>query len=170
MAQMGVESLKHNLSNPARVYLWDVIIPNPLGDGDTDTLMLRAQTASIPGRSFGEILVPYKQSAGTKYPGKLTYDHTWDITFIEGEDKKMFDAFYSWVQKIVHDFDNVGDGDTEIKTDMYLQLLTTKQQPFQKIKLVGCYPQAIGNVDLAYDAENPVRYTVTFSYDRWEEA
>lgn len=167
MAFMGVETLKNNLSNPARTYLWEVMIPNPIGTGDTDTLLIRAQSASIPGRSFGEILVPYKQSGGIKYPGKLTYDHTWEVSFIEGEDKKIFDAINSWNQQIIHDFDNIGE---DQRTDIYLTLLTTKGTTFQKVKLIGCYPQAVGNVDMDYDAENPVRYTVTFSYDRWEEA
>lgn len=168
MPDMGVDILKNNLTNPARTYLWEVIIPNPIGGGDSNTLLVRCQSSNIPGRSFGEILVPYKQTGGVKFPGKLTYDHTWDCVFIEGEDKKIFDAIYGWNQKVVNDYDGVGEGDDAIKSDIVLTLITTKGQTFQKIKLVGCYPQAVGPVALAYDGTDPVRYTVTFSFDRWE--
>lgn len=168
MPQMGLDSLKANLSNPARVYLWDVIIPSPIGDGDTDTLMLRCQSTNIPGRSVGTIAVPYKQSAGIQFPGKLAYSHTWECVFIEGEDKKIHDAIYSWMQRIVHDRDNVSDGDIAIKSDIWLSLITTKGEEYMKIKLIGCYPEAVGDVAVAYDTDERINYTVTFRYDRWE--
>lgn len=167
MTQMGVTNLKSNLTNPARVYLWEVLIPNPIGGGDYETLMLRAQSTSQPERSVGAINIPFKQSAGIVYPGKLTYPHTWDVTFVEGEDRAIFDAFYAWAQKIVHDKDNVSSG--EIKTNLYLNLVDTKGDINKRIKLVGCYPQAIGAVTLDYGAEGQVALPVTFAYDSWEE-
>ena len=169
MANMSIDNLKNNLSNPARTYLWDVIIPRIVGEGDSDVLMLRCQSANIPGRSVGEILVPYKQSAGVKYPGKLTYPHTWDCTFIEGEDKKIFDAIYSWEQQIINDVTNVGIGDILIKSDIYLKMLSTKGENYMNIRLIGCYPQDVGDIAVSYDDEASVMYPVTWSYDRWEE-
>ena len=170
MPEMGIDTLKSNLTNPARVYLWEIVIPTAIGGGDLTALTTRCQSTSIPGRSVGEILVPYKQTGGIKFPGKLTYPHTWETTFIESEDKKIFDAIYAWNQEVIHDYDGIGAGDTAIKQDLYLTLLTTKGEIYLGIKLVGCYPQEVGNVDLNYDAEDPVRFTVTWSYDRWEES
>ena len=103
MALMGQDSLKANLTNPARSYLWDVLVPVPVGDGDSTTYQVRAQSTQIPGRKNESIAIPYKQTAGVVVAGKLSYDHTWTCEFIEGEDKKVFDAVYSWQQKIVHD-------------------------------------------------------------------
>jgi len=167
MAQMSVNNLKSNLSNPARTYLWDIIVPNMVGGGEGETIMLRAQSTAIPGRSFAQIPIPYKQSAGLMFHGKLAYSHTWDCTFVEGEDRKVFDSFYAWLQNIVHDVDNVGIGDTSIKQDIILQLLTTAGAEWMKIKLVGCFPSAIANVDMSYDNEAVVKYSVTWSYDSW---
>lgn len=169
MGNMGADSLKQNLSNPARTYLWEVMFSNPIGGGDRDVLMLRCQTANIPGRSVGEILVPFKQSAGIKFPGKLTVSHTWACTFIEGTDKKVFDALYAWDQAVIHDKLNIGGPDTAIKSDIYLRLLDTKGSVCLKIKLVGCYPQARDDVPVAYEDEDTIKYPVTFSYDYWEE-
>jgi len=166
-SKMSVNNLKANLTNPARTYLWDVVIANPIGGGDTETLMLRAQSTSIPGRSQGQIAVPYKQSAGIEFPGKLAYDHTWDVTFVEGEDRKIFDSIYAWLQNVVHDVDNVGLGDPGVKSDILLQLITTKGEEWMRIKLIGCYPLRVGSVDMSYNNESIVNFSVTWSFDSW---
>ena len=169
MVEMSVDSLKANLTNPARAYLWEVIIPTIPAGGDADSIMLRAQSATKPGKSVGAIHVPFKQSGGLQFHGKLTYTHTWECTFIEGEDKKIFTAINGWLQKIVHDYNNVGDGDLAIKSDIYLNLLTTAGEVYQSIKLIGCFPQEVGEVPLSYDEEATIMYPVTFAYDRWED-
>jgi len=169
MAYMSVDSLKANLTNPARTYLWEIIIPALPAGGSTEDILTRCQSTAIPGRSVGTIAIPFKQSAGLIFHGKLTYDHTWECTFVEGEDKKIHDAIYAWNQYIIDDVTNVGMGDTEIKTDIYLTLLTTKAETYRKIRLVGCFPSAVAAVDMSYDDENIVRYTVTFSFDKWED-
>ena len=164
---LSVNNLKANLTNPQRTYMWNVLIPYAVGGGDSDTLTLRAQSAEIPGRSVGQIPVPYKQSGGLRFHGKLTYSHTWDVTFVEGEDRRVFDTLYAWKQNIVHDIANVGAGDIAIKADIILQLITTKGEESMRIKLVGAFPMAVGDVALSYETEAIVNYTVTWSYDSW---
>ncbi len=168
MPEMGVNTLKNNLTNPARSYLWDIVIPSPIGGGDGTTLQVRAQSTSIPGRSFGTINVPYKQSGGVVFAGKLTYSHSWECTFVEGEDGAVHSAIYNWKQSIVHDYNNVGLGDDAIKQDIYLNLLGTDGSITRNIKLIGCFPSAVADVAVDYAADEIVRYPVTFAYDHWE--
>jgi len=170
MAEMSIDSLKGNLSNPARDYLWDVLIPVPIGDGETSTYQIRAQSSSIPGRSNDAIAIPYKQTAGIMVAGKLVYPHTWTCTFVEGEDKKVFDAIHSWQQDIVNDAFGVGVGDSLYKTDVYITLLTTAGETFMKIKMKGAWIQNVGDVALAYSSNETIKYSVTFEYDSWEDA
>jgi len=168
MGTMGVDVLRDSIV-PQRDYLWDMLVPAPPGGGESDVLNVRCQSSSLPGRSVGSIHIPYKQSAGIKVPGKLTYSHTWDCVFVEGEDKKVFEAIYAWLQAVIDDYDGVGDGDNEIKADVYLTLQATKGSITRKIKLVGCYPESLADVGVDYASEGTVRYSVTFSYDRWED-
>ena len=73
MSSMGVDVLTSNLTNPQRLYMWEVLIPNVVGGaGNPSVLQARAQSTSLPGSSVGEILIPYKKTSGVKYPGKLT--------------------------------------------------------------------------------------------------
>lgn len=170
MSYMGQDNLKTNLSNLQRIYNWDLIIPAPIGGGSSDVLLLRAQSSTIPGRSVGAIQIPYKQGAAIQFPGKLTYSHEWTCTFVEGEDRKVHDAIYAWAQAVVNDASGIGNGDTAIKTDAYLVLLDTKDSTTSKIKLIGCFVSNIADVSLDYGTEDGVKYSVTFRYDRWEDA
>lgn len=166
MAKMSQDSFVNNLSNPARVYLWEVFIPGP-PTGDTETYLLRAQSASRPERSFGLITIPFKQTPGAVYPGKDTVPHTWDVTFIEGEDRKIFQNFYDWMNKIIHN--RYGTGSPTFKIDIYLHELDTDGTVSNKIKMMGAYPQRMGDVPLSYDREESIMLTVQFAYDRWEQ-
>jgi len=164
---MSADSLKTNLSSPARGYLWEIIFSNPLS-GDAETLMLRATSTSEPEKGVGSIKIPYKQTAGIKFPGKATFPQTWDITFVEGQDRKILDTFSSWIDKIVNA--KTGIGSLLIKTDVYLNLINTDGTIGKKIKMVGVYPEKKGAVALSYEDDKEVRPTITLSYDRWELA
>lgn len=166
MVDMSVDSLKNNLTNPARSYLWEVLFANPIG-GDTDTFLIRCRSTSIPGRSVGKIHLAYKQTAGVEYPGKLTYDHAWPCSFVEGEDRAMFDALYDWAQAVVND--KTGLGQAVLKVDLYLNLLNTDGTTPMKIKIVGAYLESMESVGIAQESENEIVYPAVWSYDRWEK-
>ena len=165
--QMSLDTIKATLTNPLRIFLWDVVIPNLLGGGDAAALQARAQSTQIPGRSVGEILIPYKQTAGIKYPGKLTYDHAWTVKFVEGEDLKVFNAIYGWSQLLINDNTGVSSGDENTKTNLFFNLISTKGSDIKQFKLEGCFPQKMDNTELSYDANGSVFFNVTFSYDKW---
>jgi len=162
---MSADSLKNNITNPARVYLWEVIIPTP-PKGDTQTYLLRAQSTSQPGRSFGKIHVPFKQSGGVEFPGKLTYSHEWSVTFIEGEDRALLVAMNAWMNRVIHERYMIGY--PNFKTDLYLHLINTDGSVAKKIKMIGCFPMELQEVEMDYNSETEMKFTSKFSYDRWE--
>jgi hypothetical protein len=165
---MSAEALKNELTNPARPYLWEVVIPDP-PSGTIDLWRLRCQTAAQPGRSFGSFLIPFKATGGIKYNGKLTYSHTLEMTFIENEDRETFEALYEWCQDIVHDSEGIGSGDAEIKRDIYITLLNTAGAINKTIKLIGCWPENVADNPLvSEEGTGGMPFTVTMAYDRWE--
>jgi len=166
---MSVDSLKNNLSNPARVYLWDIVIPNPKGGGDSNAMELRCQSTSIPSKGVGKINLPYKATAGIKFPGKITMPQAWDCTFVEGLDKKIFSALNGWSQAVSNSRTGIGLPDALLKSDIYLRCLKSDGTSWLKIKLVGCYVENVAEVPLPYDTEALLMFTCTFSYDYWEE-
>lgn len=165
---MGVEKLRANLGNLARDYNFDVIFPAPKGGGDTESLMVRCQTASIPGIEIGEIVVPFKQTAGAKYPGKVKSFGAWKLNFIEGEDRKMFDEFYTWIKSIVDPKTGIGNPKTSIVTDPILSLITTEGEEYNKLVLRGAWISQLGEVTLDWASEKAIMIPVSISYDYWE--
>ena len=169
MGNFGTDSLKVNLTNPQRTYLWEVLVPAPIGDGDTLTFQVRAQSTSIPGRKNAPIPIPYKQTAGVRVAGKLEYDHDWTCTFVEGEDHKVLDAVQSWQQAIVHDVAGVGLGDPFYKTDVYLTLQSVAGGDNVKFKMKGAWISSIASLPVGYETNDVVKYNVTFTFDSFEK-
>jgi len=168
MPNMSSDALKANLTNPQRDYLWEVIIPTPIGGGEVETYQLRAQTAQIPARTFESIPIPYKQTPGIVVPGKAAIAHTFECTFIEGEDHKVYDAVNDWMEEIVALGTGLGAGDSSIKTDILLTLISTTGTTVRTIKLKGCYPSSLGQVSLSYETNGIVKYPITFAVDNIE--
>lgn len=168
-ANMGADTLKNNLSNPAKLWLWEAMFVNPIGGGDADVLDTRCRSAGLPGRSVGEIILPYKGTPGLIYPGKLQMSHSWRTVFVESTDKQTFDALYGWHQAIVNARTGVGGLDTTIKSDIYFKTLTQAGDTWLTIQLIGCYPADIAEVSMSYDDTGELVFPVTWAYDRWEE-
>jgi len=167
---MSADVLLNNLTNPAKSFLWTVVFTNPVGGGDGKSLETRCQTASIPGRSVGSIVIPFKGTAGIKFPGKLTMSHTWSMTFLESAaDRKTFDAIYAWKQAIVDAKTGLGGPDSIIKSSIYLKCLNQSGAVWLTIKLTGCYPENMSDVPLSYSSQEQIMFNVTWAYDRWEK-
>jgi hypothetical protein len=169
MDTMGINTLKSNLTDVQRAYLWDIVIPSPIGSGDWAALQARCQATELPPRKTGVIKVPYKQTPGANYHGKLDVGQTWKCTFIEGLDKKVYDACYSWHELVVAVRNGISSGDQEIKTDVYVMMLDGNGNITTQVKLVGAYIEEIGQVTLDYENENPVRFDVTWRFDYHEK-
>jgi hypothetical protein len=168
---MNIATLRTNLANPQRTYLWQIWFDKLIGGGNPD-IKFRAQASMLPGRAFGDILVPYMQTAGIRYPGKMSMSHDWTIQFVEGEDGIVQKAFYAWHEAVIA----VDTGkrpeltDSAIKTDAYLQMLGVRGSPTQKYVLRGVYCKTLPEVQVAYEQDQTFMYSVTLSFDDWEKA
>lgn len=167
---MTADSLKYNLSNPQKVFWWDCNFVSPVGGGDGEVLELRCQSTEIPGRGVDSITIPYKGTPGFKVPGRRTTPQRWTVTFVEGTDKRVYEAIYAWEQAISHDRLGTGLSDVLIKADLYVRLHDALGVTTTRIRLKGCYPEDRPTVPLPYGESRLVYYTVNFSYDDWEDA
>ena len=169
MPNMGMDSLKQNLSNPQRVFMWEFEIPAPKGLGTSDIWILRTQATAEPGRSFTPIEIPFKGTGGLVVPGKEKYEHTIKVSMLEGEDAKSYEAIQSWMKLIRDNVTGVGLSDPSLKTDGVVSLIDTKGIVTKRVKIVGMWPQDKGAVNLSYESNEVQKYDITFAFDRWEE-
>ena len=165
---MTLSKLKANLTNVQRTYMWELIIPSPVGGGaSSETIRVRAHSSVIPGRSHGAIHIDFKGSAGFNVPGKLRFPQEITFTMIEGEDAQTHEFFYAWMQNTLHDETNLGLGDVWVKSSIYMRLLSTNNAETLTLKLEGAYPKSVPDVAMDMREEGEVRYPIVFSYDRW---
>lgn len=167
---MSIDALKFNLTNPARDFEWEVTFPSMIGGGDKKSMSIRCRSAVIPGRGFGEILIPFRGTPGITIPGKATVPHSWTATFMEDTDKKTFSAINSWMEKIRAIRTGMGTSDLLIKSDFILKLLDRSGGSWMVIKMVGAYPRVIDDTPISQESDGIVTYNVTWAYDFWEEA
>ena len=163
----SVEVLKAALTSPARSFLWDVIFPSPFGGGNSELLMVRAQTTSIPEVKIGQIKVPYRQTGGVAYHGKLQYGQSWDVEFVEGEDAEMFSEFCRGLAVAVDPATGLGTPDNRVKGPVVMQLDATDDVPYKQIQLIGCWVMAVGQIPLAMASDKEITVKATLSFDYW---
>jgi hypothetical protein len=163
----SVETLKAALTSPARSYLWDVIFPVPFGGGDMQLMMVRAQTTSVPSVAVGQIKVPYRQTGGVAYHGKLQYSQQWDVEFVEGEDAEMFSEFVRGLSFVVDPASGLGLPDYALKQPVVLTLDSTMDLPYKAIQLYGCWVSKVGDINLDMKSDAEIRVKATLSFDYW---
>jgi hypothetical protein len=163
--RLSAQSLKNNINDAARQYLWEMVIPNPIGGGDVDALRFRARTTVIPGASHGEIHLDYKSSQGINLPGRVRFPQKLACTFIESEDSAIWNAITEWRKKITDPIEGNCDGDVNIKSDIYLNLITQNDSEWLKLKVIGAYPSEIADATLDNDTDAVITFSVTFTYD-----
>jgi|GEM_PF-6728974 len=169
MADMSADVLRNNLSNPARTYLWHIYFTTMIGGGDAAKVEGRCQSTSIPSRSTRGIHLPYKGTPGLKFPGKLTQPQIWRCRFVEGIDRKVFDALYGWQQTILNARTGIGSPDPTLKTEIHLKCINYGNVDWLAIKLVGAWLEEMPDVPLTYDANTFIHFDASFSYDYWEK-
>ena len=169
MGNMGIDALRARLTNPARIYLWEVEFVNPVGGGDRDALKIQCQSTQKPGRSVGRIHVPYKGTGGVNFPGKVTFSHEWTCTFVENSvDMAIGKALHGWQQAMMNATTGQGGLDTDIKSNLYLRLKDQTEAVVETIKIVGGFPLSVDDIPLTFEEEAVLIYNTTWAYDYWE--
>lgn len=164
MPIMRQESFRQSLTLPQRANLFSVLINAPIGGGDFYTLQVRARATSIPARRNSQIKVPYKQTGGVVYAGKTEYDQLWEVSFIESEDQKIFQAMSGWQQAIANNVTGVGIGN--YMSDVSFSLDSVEGVANQVITLKNAWVQSVGKVTLTSEnATTIVTYPISFSFD-----
>lgn len=162
MSNPHIENLKSNLASPARTYMWDVVLPF-----DSQLLMVRAQSTSLPSVAVNPIQVPYKQTGGAVFHGKLKYDQSWDVTFVEGEDAQVMKDLIAALSHVVDPATGLGRPDNVIKRPVTLSLNTVEDVPYHTINLIGCWVSKIEAVPLSYREDGAINIKANLAFDYW---
>lgn len=174
-----------NLPDLVKQYLFQVTfqfdnkeLADMLGAED---LMLRAKTASIPQKTFGELSTEYMGSK-LVYPGKATVDGDLTIQFDEFQDMTISKLLHRWSNLMFNhaiddDIDATGvtggaysnyikDYTATITVDLYDSTLTNKLPISYKFRFA--WPKEIASAELNMEGDAKVTRSVTFKYSTYE--
>lgn len=148
---------------------------------EADEMLLRAKTASIPGKSFGELTTEFMGSR-LVFPGKATVDGDLSIQFDEFQDMKISKILHRWSNlmynhAIDEDIDATGvtggaysnylkDYSATIIVDIYDSTLTHKLPISYKFRFA--WPKEIASAELNMEGDTKLTRSVTFKYSTFE--
>ena len=126
------------------------------------------KTAALPGRTLGEITVPFR--GRTLYVAVDTEFETWETTVINDTDFMVRNAMERWQNGINDLVTNTGLSNTaDYQADLTVEQLDRDDTVLKSYILRGCFPQAIGNIELAFETTNAIEeFGVTWRYHHFE--
>jgi hypothetical protein len=146
--------------------------------GDIDNLIIRIKSCVIPSRG-NETIESYFMGMKQLFPGKPVFGHTLNCMIEDGSDQKILNFLNTWNNKI---FDTVvanpnagasvlgtKRGANGYASDMILQMYNYDGTSLSKaIKFFNSWPSNVADVSLDYTANDSVKFSCDFTYDRYE--
>ena len=178
-------SIKNN-SDLAKNWLFQVIFEYESGSAlskiiGTDDCMLRAKTASLPQKEFGELSTEYMGSK-IVYPGKATMAGTLEVQFDEFQDMYISKALHRWQNLLYNhafqnDIDAIGitggassnflkDYCATVRVVLYDSALKSKLPIEYKFYYV--WPKNVATVSLGQESSEKIQRAVTLQYSTYE--
>ena len=130
------------------------------------------RTGQLPGSSVGEVVVPFR-GRSLYLAGDREYE-PWTTTVLNDTDFHVRNVVEKW-QNLMNNF-VTGEGQTNVAqytADITVQQLDRNDErgsnPLKEYKLINCFPQAVGAIDLSYDATTEVEtFDITWRYTHFE--
>lgn len=175
-----------NMSDLAKNWLFQVIFEYESGSAlskiiGTDDFMLRAKTASLPQKEFGELSTEYMGSK-IVYPGKATMAGTLEVQFDEFQDMYISKALHRWQNLLYNhafqnDIDAIGitggassnflkDYCATVRVVLYDSALKSKLPIEYKFYYV--WPKNVATVSLGQESAEKIQRAVTLQYSTYE--
>ncbi len=179
MPNFHIEGRQKAMKDLQMNFLFEVSIPEiskfAPSFKDEDEFIIRAKTASIPGKTI-QTVESYFMGMKSVYPSRVDYSNSLTVDFEETEDQKVIKAINEWQNTIFNTVDsdaNTGHSLAESKrngrtTNIYLKMYKYNGQIMENmIKFVNAFPSDISESGLDFAGSEAIRYSVTFSYDYW---
>lgn len=162
--------LKSNIVRPNRfaVYVATDLVSSDAHD--INRLKFYAQSATIPDRTFNEIVIKYYGMDFKLAGGEVTQDLT--ISFIADSDWKNRNVFEIWTNKINNRSNSVKGYAAELFGDdtyIVVEQLGADGALIASYIFYNVFPKALDGMELNMETLDSVStFQVTFSYSYWE--
>ena len=172
-----IDKRLNRLPDVQRTYLWELMVPRI--DQVTDTItdpedfIIRSRSVSLPSRG-NEPIESFFLGMKQMFSGRPIFTNIINVMLEEFEDQAVLQAIYEWQENVFSVDVNNGQAGASKKaqkrdgyaTDMYINMFAQdKTQLGKTIKCVNCWPSQVDEVPLDFQAQDSVKYNVSFSFD-----
>lgn len=161
---MRIEDFKSNYVIGARPNLFKIEITGE----NLPKLEFLAKAAAIPGKTIGDIDVPY-MGKKIKIAGDVTFED-WQLTVLMDEDYGVRKGLEQWMERIARNSSALAaNAHKQYKRDAYIIHLGNNGNVINKYQMIGCYPSQLSSIDMNWDqTDQVIEYTVTMRFDWWK--
>jgi len=164
----NIDTFKANLAGGgARANQFRVIFNRPAalaGGLNIPKTSFLVRTGQLPGSTVSEVVVPFR-GRNLYLAGDREYE-TWTTTVLNDTDFMVRNAMEDW-NNGMNNYVN-GTGLTNVAdytADLEVQQLDRDDTIIKSYKLINCFPQAIGAIDLSYDTTTEIEtFDITWRY------
>ena len=123
------------------------------------------KAAALPGQTIAEIAVPFR-GRNLYIAGDREFE-TWETTVINDTDFNIRNAMERWLNAINDTVTNTGLSNVaDYTADLTVEQLDRDDTILHQYVLEGCYPQALGAIELGYDQNDAIeQFEITWRYD-----
>ena len=134
----------------------------------TASFLIKA--AALPGRTLTEITIPFR-GRNLYIVGDSDFE-AWETTVINDTDFMVRNAMERWQNAMNDTVTNTGLVNVaDYQADLIVEQLDRDDTVLKSYILRGCFPQAIGAIELGFDTANAIEeFTVTWRYHHFESS
>lgn len=149
------------------VDMFDMTIPAVPGGGDSEALMIRNQTAVLPGRRNDPIPVELHRYK-VNFAGKMQFTNTFTSTYVDSIDLKVTNALRNWQNLITNPDTGIPYMKSEYATTGIISIYGGNNKVVEQRTFFGLWVANIADVQLNGASDTPLTYNVTWCYDYWK--
>ena len=126
------------------------------------------KAAALPGRTMGEIAVPFR-GRSLYIVGDSEFE-TWETTIINDTDFMVRNAIERWQNAMNDLVTNTGlSNSADYQADLVVEQLDRDDTVLKSYILRGCFPQVVAPIELGFETTNAIEeFAVTWRYHHFE--
>lgn len=153
-----------SVADPAQTWNFDLFLPSIPGSSNTRNLTFKCMTTGLPGFSLDKVPVPL-HGVEIQYAGRKVYSHQFNSQFMEASDWSTRDQFYNWSESARSWINNSGTMAAQYKVNGQIAVYNDLPQVSRTIKVLGMWPEVVGDVELDGSQSGLVTLQITWSFD-----
>ena len=136
--------------------------------GGAGALRIQCQTVSIPTKTVEAVTVDLAANT-LMFAGRMTFDHSMSITFVENRKMDIFNTLNAWAEYCRNKETQLGHYKADYSTTAELLVYDQIGTVIKTFKIYGLWINVIPEYAFDSSAANLITCASTFQFDYWDD-